>query len=197
VLPCWPCSPSFGQGSCSVGAHAVFLDRDGVLNRAIVVNGVSHPPQTIDDFAILPGVEDACVSLRQARFRLIVVTNQPDIARGTQTLENVERLNNELRRRLPLDDLFMCPHDDHHKCACRKPRPGLLLAAARAHDIDLARSIMVGDRDRDIEAGRAAGCRTVFVDGDYGRSPAPAADLTVASLREAVPWIISQGRTEG
>jgi D-glycero-D-manno-heptose 1,7-bisphosphate phosphatase len=180
-----------------VGAQAVFLDRDGVLNRAIVLNGVPHPPQTIDDFAVLPGVEDACVSLRQAGFRLIVVTNQPDIARGTQTLENVERLNSELRRRLPLDDLLMCPHDDHHKCACRKPRPGLLVAAARAHEIDLARSIMVGDRDRDIEAGHAAGCRTVFVDGGYGRPPAPPADLTVVSLPEAVPWIISQSRTEG
>jgi D-glycero-D-manno-heptose 1,7-bisphosphate phosphatase len=180
-----------------MGVPAVFLDRDGVLNRAIVSKGVPHPPQTIDDFAILPGVEEGCALLQQASFRLIVVTNQPDIARGTQTLENVERLNNELRRRLPLDDLFMCPHDDHHNCACRKPRPGLLLAAARTHDVDLARSVMVGDRDRDVEAGRAAGCRTVFVDGGYGRAPSPPADLTVASLQAAVPWIISQGRTQG
>jgi D-glycero-D-manno-heptose 1,7-bisphosphate phosphatase len=180
-----------------MAARAVFLDRDGVLNRAIVVRGVPHPPQTVDEFAILPGVEEACVSLRHAGFRLIVVTNQPDIARGTQTLEGVERLNGELRRRLPLDDLFMCPHDDHHECACRKPRPGLLLAAARAHDIDLARSVMVGDRDRDVEAGRAAGCRTIFVEAGYGQSPVPPADLTVASLHEAVPWIISQGSNGG
>jgi D-glycero-D-manno-heptose 1,7-bisphosphate phosphatase len=180
-----------------MGVHAVFLDRDGVLNRVIVSHGVPRPPQSVDDFAILPGVEDACLSLRQAGFRLIVVTNQPDIARGSQTLETVEQLNNEVRRHLPLDDLFMCPHDDHHNCNCRKPRPGLLLAAARAHEIDLANSIMVGDRDRDIAAGRSAGCRTVFVDGGYGRLPAPPADLAVASLREAVPWIISQGRSKG
>jgi D-glycero-D-manno-heptose 1,7-bisphosphate phosphatase len=180
-----------------MGTRAVFLDRDGVLNRAIVSHGVPRSPQTVEEFDILPGVAEACAFLRKAGFRLIVVTNQPDIARGTQTLENVERLNSELRRRVALDDLFMCPHDDHHNCNCRKPRPGLLLTAARAYEIDLARSIMVGDRDRDVEAGRAAGCRTVFVDGGYGRSPVPPADLTVASLREAVPWIINRRETGG
>ena len=103
-------------------------------------------------------------------------------------------MHGELRRRLPVDDIYMCPHDDHHSCACRKPKPGMLVAAAADHGIDLARSIMVGDRDKDVEAGRAAGCRTVFVDGGYGKRPVPEppADLTVRSLREAVPWIISQ-----
>ncbi|MFZ5781014.1 MAG: D-glycero-alpha-D-manno-heptose-1,7-bisphosphate 7-phosphatase [Pseudomonadota bacterium] len=177
--------------------RAVFLDRDGVLNRVTVLNGVPHPPQTIDEFGILPGVEEACEVLRKAGFCLIVVTNQPDIARGSQTLEGVGRLNDELRRRLLLDDLFMCPHDDHHKCDCRKPRPGLLLTAAKVHGIDLAGSVMVGDRDRDVEAGRAAGCRTIFVNAGYGRLPAPPADLTVASLQEAVPWIISQSTNGG
>jgi D-glycero-D-manno-heptose 1,7-bisphosphate phosphatase len=180
-----------------VSAPAVFLDRDGVLNRTFVVDGVPHPPQTIDELAVLPGVEEACALLHRERFRLIVITNQPDIARGKQTRENVDRLNGELRRRLPLDDLLVCPHDNQDNCDCRKPRPGLLLAAARTYDIDLPRSFMVGDRDKDIEAGRAAGCRTVYVDGGYGRAPAPPADLTVSSLREAVPWIISQGRIGG
>lgn len=180
-----------------MGARAVFLDRDGVLNRTLVVKGVPHPPRTLGELTILPGVEDACTTLRGQGFRLIVVTNQPDIARGTQTQQAVQRLNDELRRRLPLDDIFTCPHDDHHDCSCRKPKPGLLLAAALAHHIDLATSTMVGDRDKDIEAGRAAGCRTVFVDGGYGRSPSPPADLTVTSLQDAVPWIISQGRAGG
>ena len=141
---------------------AVFLDRDGVLNRTFVVDGVPLPPRT---------------------------------ARGKQTVAAVDRLNGELRRRLPLDDVLVCPHDDQDGCDCRKPRPGMLLAAARLHGVDLAGSIMVGDRDKDVEAGRAAGCRTVFVDGGYGRPPQPPADLTVPSLREAVPWIISQGRS--
>jgi D-glycero-D-manno-heptose 1,7-bisphosphate phosphatase len=174
---------------------AVFLDRDGVLNRTFIVDGVPLPPRTLDEFAILPGVEEACRSLNDQGFRLIVVTNQPDIARGQQTQQGVDRLNGELRRRLPLDDVLVCPHDDRDGCHCRKPKPGMLLTAARAHGIDLAASIMVGDRDKDVEAGRAAGCRTVFVVGGYGRPPEPPADLTVASLREAVPWIISQRRT--
>jgi len=173
-----------------VGVAAVFLDRDGVLNAVSVENGVPRPPRSIDTFEILPGVEEACAALRRQGFCLVVVTNQPDIARGAQTLEAVELMNGELRQRLPLDDILMCPHDDHHNCDCRKPKPGMLLAAARVHNIDLARSVMVGDRDKDVEAGRAAGCRTVFVDGGYGRRPVPQADLTVASLREAVPWII-------
>jgi D-glycero-D-manno-heptose 1,7-bisphosphate phosphatase len=179
-------------GGHSVAAAAVFLDRDGVLNRTNVVDGVPKPPRTIDDFALLPGVEEACAALRGYGFLLIVVTNQPDIARGAQTVDVVERMHGELRRRLPVDDIYMCPHDDHHNCACRKPKPGMLVEAAAVHGIDLARSIMVGDRDKDVEAGRAAGCRTVFVDGGYGKRPVPEANLTVRSLREAVPWIISQ-----
>jgi D-glycero-D-manno-heptose 1,7-bisphosphate phosphatase len=197
VLPCWPWLRSFVPAGFSMGVPAVFLDRDGVLNRTFVVDGVPHPPQTMDELALLPGVEEACALLHRERFRLIVVTNQPDIARGKQTLEGVEKLNGELRRRLPLDGVFVCPHDNQDDCDCRKPRPGLLLMGARAHGIDLVRSFMVGDRDKDIAAGRAAGCRTVYVNGGYGRAPAPPADLTVASLREAVPWIISQGNHGG
>ncbi len=171
--------------------RAVFLDRDGVLNCAIVVDGVPRPPASLDQLEILPGVVEACATLRDAGFCLIVVTNQPDIARGRQTLANVRRLNGEVRRLVGVDDVFTCPHDDADRCACRKPKPGLLLDAASLHGIDLARSVMVGDRDRDIQAGRAAGCRTVFVAAGYARAPSPPADLTVARLREAVPWIIS------
>jgi D-glycero-D-manno-heptose 1,7-bisphosphate phosphatase len=178
-------------------AAAVFLDRDGVLNAVTVRDGVPRSPRTLKEFSLLPGVEEACAILRAAGFHLIVVTNQPDVARGTQTLESVEVMHRELRRRLPVDDVYTCPHDDHHNCDCRKPKPGMLFAGGRAYGIDLAASVMVGDRDKDIEAGRAAGCRTVFVAAGYGRPPEPPADLTVASLREAVPWIISQGSRGG
>jgi D-glycero-D-manno-heptose 1,7-bisphosphate phosphatase len=171
---------------------AVFLDRDGVLNETFVRNGVPHPPATLSDLTILPGVAEACARLHAAGFRLLVVTNQPDVARGTQTMATVDRLNAEVQRLAGVDDMFVCPHDDSDGCNCRKPRPGLLLAAAKSHGIVLAASVMVGDRDRDIGAGRAAGCRTVFVDRGYGKPPVPPADLTVGSLSEAVPWIISQ-----
>jgi D-glycero-D-manno-heptose 1,7-bisphosphate phosphatase len=175
-----------------VSAKAVFLDRDGVLNETCVRNGVPHPPATLADLTILPGVPEACAKLRAVGFRLLVVTNQPDIARGTQTVATVDRLNAEVRRLAGVDDVFVCPHDDRDGCDCRKPRPGLLLVAAKSYGIELAASVMVGDRDRDIGAGRAAGCRTVFVNRGYGNLPVPPADLTVGSLSEAVPWIISQ-----
>jgi D-glycero-D-manno-heptose 1,7-bisphosphate phosphatase len=175
-----------------VFSRAVFLDRDGVLNETFMLDGVSRPPATLADLKILPGVVEACARLRSAGFRLIVVTNQPDVARGIQAADTVRRLNAEVRRVAGIDDVFVCPHDDCDRCACRKPRPGLLLAAAKVHTIELADSVMVGDRDSDVDAGRAAGCRTVFVDRGYGRPPMPPADLTVASLFDAVPWIISQ-----
>lgn len=177
--------------------RAVFLDRDGVLNRAFVVDGVPRPPASLVQLEILPGVAKSLALLRNAGFRLIVVTNQPDIARGRQTLEDVNRLNEALRDQLDFDDIYMCPHDDRDGCDCRKPRPGMLLRAATAHGIDLRNSVMVGDRDRDIEAGRAAGCRTVFVDHGYGNPPQAPADLNVASLFEAVGWILGSHPANG
>ncbi|HXW24275.1 MAG TPA: HAD family hydrolase [Xanthobacteraceae bacterium] len=172
--------------------RAVFLDRDGVLNRAPVVDGVPQSPASVAELEVLPGVAQACALLHKAGFRLIVATNQPNIARGLQTRQTVDAINAALRRALNFDDLYMCVHDDADRCDCRKPRPGMLLAAARAHGLDLAACVMVGDRDRDIAAGRAAGCRTVFVDHGYAKPPDRAADLTVASLRAAVDWIIAR-----
>ena len=177
--------------------RAVFLDRDGVLNRAFVVDGVPHPPASLDQLEILPGVAESLARLRGAGLRLIVVTNQPDVARGRQTIEGVNRLNAALHRQLHFDDVYVCPHDDRDGCDCRKPRPGMLLSAAEVHGIDLGSSVMVGDRDRDIEAGRAAGCRTVFIDHGYGTPPEPPADLNVGSLLEAVAWILEHQHING
>jgi D-glycero-D-manno-heptose 1,7-bisphosphate phosphatase len=171
--------------------RAVFLDRDGVLNRAFVVDGVPHPPRAAAEVEVLPGVVEATTQLRAAGFLLIVVTNQPDIARATTTRAEVDAINHTLAAQVPLDDVRVCPHDDADACACRKPAPGLLLAAAADHQIDVSASVMVGDRWRDIEAGQRAGTRTVYVKAGY-RERAPAAyDLAVASLLEAVPWILA------
>jgi D-glycero-D-manno-heptose 1,7-bisphosphate phosphatase len=182
----------------SAKRRAVFLDRDGVLNRSHVVDGVPRPPDSPQDLELLPGVEDACRTLHEAGLLLIVVTNQPDVARGTQTLETVEAINRELSARLPLDEIRVCPHDDADECDCRKPAPGLLLDAAREHEIELESSVMVGDRWRDVEAGRRAGCGTVFIDSGYPERPPEGPDLTVGGLGEAVPWILersAEGRT--
>jgi D-glycero-D-manno-heptose 1,7-bisphosphate phosphatase len=174
----------------SAGRRAVFLDRDGVLNRATVVDGVPHPPASVAELELLPGVEDACRRLHDAGLLLIVVTNQPDVARGTKTIDEVEELNRELAARLPLDEIRVCPHDDPDECGCRKPAPGMLLDAAREHEIELAKSVMVGDRWRDVEAGKRAGCKTVFVSAGYSERPPDAPDLTVRDLGEAVTWIL-------
>ena len=179
--------------------RAVFLDRDGVLNRANVVDGKPLPPASVDELELLPGVEQACRQLHEAGLLLIVVTNQPDVARGTQTMATVEALNRELSSRLPLDEVRVCPHDDADRCQCRKPAPGLLLDAARDWGIDLENSVMVGDRWRDVEAGRRAGCKTVFIDSGYSERPPEAPDLTVRGLGEAVPWILersAEGRSD-
>jgi D-glycero-D-manno-heptose 1,7-bisphosphate phosphatase len=175
----------------------VFLDRDGVLSRAFVVDGVPRPPAAPQELELLPGVREACAALHEAGLLLVVVTNQPDIARRSVHSETVDLQNEELRATLPLDDIVVCPHDDADGCECRKPKPGMLVEAARRHGIDLARSVMVGDRWRDIAAGRAAGCSTVFVDHDYAETRPMSPDLTVSSLVDAVSWILEQFSSHG
>jgi len=170
---------------------AVFLDRDGVLNAVVVRDGRPYPPGDASEVELLPGVGDACARLRAAGFDLVVVTNQPDVARGTLTLEAVERINDVLRAALPLDEIVVCPHDDADDCECRKPKPGMLVDAARRRGLDLAASFMVGDRWRDVDAGRRAGCRTVLVHRGYDE-PSAEPDGTVSDLGEAAEWILSR-----
>jgi D-glycero-D-manno-heptose 1,7-bisphosphate phosphatase len=173
---------------------AVFLDRDGVLNRAIVRNRLPYPPAGIAELALVDGALEACRLLRDAGLPLIAVSNQPDIARGTTTSETVDAVNTWLMKRLPLDDIRICPHDDHDSCSCRKPKPGLLLNAAAELEINLPASIMVGDRWRDIEAGKRAGCRTVWIDCDYDERKPAAPDFRSTSLLSATDWIIESVR---
>lgn len=176
---------------------AVFLDRDGVLNRAVVVDGRPRPPASAGELQLEPGAEAACRRLKAAGLRLFVVTNQPDLARGGTTPEEVSAINSAIRQRLPIDAIYLCPHDDADGCGCRKPAPGLLLQAAAEHGIDVAVSVMVGDRWRDVEAGRRAGCATVFVDHGYSERRPEAPDLTVGSLDEAVDWIVARTAADG
>jgi len=174
--------------------RAVFLDRDGVINRAMVRDGKPYPPRSFKELRILPGVREACRSLREIGYLLILVTNQPDIARGTADAREVSAIHDHLRQFLRLNDVKVCPHDDAARCACRKPEPGLLLQAAREWDIDLAASYFIGDRWRDIEAGQRAGCRAVFIDYNYReRRPEPPF-LSVRSLREAAGQIVEAFR---
>jgi D-glycero-D-manno-heptose 1,7-bisphosphate phosphatase len=174
--------------------RAVFLDRDGVLNAAVVRDGLPYPPRSVDEVEILPGVEEACSRLDAAGFDLVVVTNQPDIARGTQTLDTVRRINDALLTALPLGEVVICPHDDADGCDCRKPKPGMLVAVAERRGIDLSASFMVGDRWRDVVAGIRAGCRTLLIDRNYDERSVRA-DASVADLGEAAVWILEHDET--
>jgi D-glycero-D-manno-heptose 1,7-bisphosphate phosphatase len=169
---------------------AVFLDRDGVINRAIVREGRPFPPPTLEELEILPGVEEALSSLRRNGYILIVVTNQPDVGRGKVSRESVDFINDYLLTNLPIDEIRTCFHDDKDDCICRKPLPGLVLDAAQKHGIDLKKSYMVGDRWKDIDAGVAAGCKTIFIDYGYLEKRPVNFDHQVQSLLEASNLIL-------
>lgn len=168
---------------------AVFLDRDGVLNATMVHNGIPHPPNSVDELLILPGVKAALELLAAQNFILVVVTNQPDVARGTQTQAAVEAINTSLCELLPLHAVYVCYHDTPDNCHCRKPKPGMLLQAAADHDLDLQHSYMLGDRWSDIEAGRAAGCFTFLIDVPYNQQQRCMPDLIVRDILEAAQYI--------
>ena len=172
--------------------RAVFLDRDGVINRAVVRDGKPYPPADLAALEILPGVSHAMHLLHEAGWLLIVVTNQPDVARGTTSRANVEAMNAHLQMCLPIDEFRICYHDSGDGCNCRKPLPGALLAAADTHGIDLESSYMVGDRWRDTEAGERAGCKTIFLDYGYEEKQPEKFNHRVRSLAEAADIILGR-----
>jgi len=173
--------------------RAVFLDRDGVINRTLEHDGFPHAPTSLGEFEIYPEVPEACRRLKQAGFLLVVATNQPDVGRGTLKQEVVETMHAEMCRQLPLNRVEACYHPGRglSHCDCRKPKPGMLLRAARELGIDLAQSWMVGDRWRDVDCGRAAGCRTVFIDRGYAEELKHQPDFRVNNLLEAAGIILS------
>jgi D-glycero-D-manno-heptose 1,7-bisphosphate phosphatase len=175
---------------------AIFLDRDGVLNRAEVRNGTPHPPASLQELQILPGVARALSALKASGYALVVVTNQPDVARGTATRQSVEDIHHRIRSELCLDAILACFHDNADDCDCRKPKPGLLLRAARDFGLDLASSFMIGDRWRDVEAGERAGCRTFYIDCGYDERPPASYDYRVGSLPEAAGILLALGQPQ-
>ena len=175
---------------------AVFLDRDGVINRALVRDGKPYPPSSLAEFEIVPGVAEACAKLKHAGFILVVATNQPDVGRGTIPQAAVEALHAHMQQALPLDRVEVCYHAGKvaSECDCRKPKPGMLLRAARELNIDLKHSFMVGDRWRDIDCGHAAGCATILIDYNYSEELRQQPDHRVKSLAEAADLILGQSR---
>jgi D-sedoheptulose 7-phosphate isomerase len=175
--------------------RAIFLDRDGVLNRAKMSNRKPYPPDGEAELEVTANARGLLQRLKEQSYKLLVVTNQPDVSRGITTRDSVEGINRKLAKELPVDEILVCYHADGDNCDCRKPKPGLLLEGARRHQIDLAASFMVGDRWRDVEAGQNAGCQTILIDGEYDeKAPAQPPDAKVRSLEEAVNWILQMSR---
>jgi D-glycero-D-manno-heptose 1,7-bisphosphate phosphatase len=182
------------MGEHQVTSRAVFLDRDGVLNKPVVRDGQPFPPSEVAEFEIYPDVIAGCAELKAAGFLLIVVTNQPDVGRGIQNREAVVAMHDHLRRAVPsIDAIEVCFHGGSKHgdpCDCRKPKPGMLERAAAALDIELSASWMVGDRWRDIDCARAAGCRAIFIDHGYREPLREKPDFTVANFAAAVDTIV-------
>ena len=174
-------------------SRAVFLDRDGVLNVALVREGLPYPPATVQDFQICPEAPAACALLREAGFLLVVVTNQPDVERGMQQMETVETMHALLQKEIPLDRIEVCTAagDASPGAQRRKPAPGMLLDAAQALQIDLSRSYMVGDRWRDIDCGHAAGCTTILIERNYSEKLRQRPHHYATDLLEAARLILS------
>jgi len=184
------------MGKHEVRQRAVFLDRDGVLNRVVFRNGMPCSPSRLEDFELYEDVADGCTRLKAANFLLVVITNQPDVGRGVQTREAIEAMHLKMQSALPsLDRVDICYHGGEHygqPCDCRKPRPGLVLRAAAELNVDLKKSYVIGDRWRDIDCARAAGCRAIFIQRGYQESLREAPDFTVATFHEAVNAVLRE-----
>ncbi|MBU1012579.1 MAG: HAD family hydrolase [Bacteroidetes bacterium] len=170
---------------------AVFLDRDGVICRTFVRNGKPYAPRKLKSFILMPNAQRSVALLKQFGFKVIVVTNQPDIGNGLVPLEEVEAMHLKLYEKTMIDDVFMCTHRQDEGCDCRKPNPGMLNKASLKHSIDLKKSFMIGDRSSDIEAGNKAGCKTIFIDRHYKETRPLQFHAIVNSLQSAVAYIIT------
>jgi D-glycero-D-manno-heptose 1,7-bisphosphate phosphatase len=168
---------------------AVFLDRDGVINKAIVVDGKPFPPSSIIDLEILDGVELGIEKLKIAGYKVFIVTNQPDVARGKTSETNILEINDYLKNKLRIDEVSCCFHDGTDECNCRKPKPGMILDLASRWNIDLAKSFLIGDRWRDILSAKNAGVKSILIDYNYDEQYEPP-DFASVSFEQAINYIL-------
>ena len=181
----------------SARRRAVFLDRDGVLVATEVRDGKPIAALTLDAFEILPEAPAAVAALKAAGFVTVVATNQPEMARGNVDSATMDAMHARLQAAMPIDAVYICPHDSGEGCGCRKPAPGMLVQAADDLDLDLSASYMVGDRWRDVGAGRAAGCTTVLSERGYAEPERLEPDLTAGDVAEAAALILDREKAVG
>jgi len=173
----------------SIKNKAIFLDRDGVVDRVIMREGKPSSPWRFEEFEILPDVKECLEEFKRMGFLNIVFTNQPDISRGFLRIEDLEKMHKVIAERLPVDEIEFCPHDDKDNCSCRKPKPGLILKAAQKWSIDLKRSYVVGDGWKDIGAGKAVGCKTFLIRREYNKDFQTGYDFEITNLKKMVEII--------
>jgi D-glycero-D-manno-heptose 1,7-bisphosphate phosphatase len=170
---------------------AIFLDRDGVINFSKIINGKPYAPTSLAEFKIIPNVKKALQLFKNKGYLLIIITNQPDVARMKISLENINEFHRVIKKLLPITEIFTCFHDDNDNCECRKPKPGKILDAVKKYNIDTSISYMIGDRWKDIEAGKNAGCKTVFIDYQYKEKQPSNYNFKVKSIYEAAEIILN------
>ena len=149
--------------------RAIFLDRDGVINRVIMKEGKPYSPRKLSDFLFTAGIKEVLALLKEDDFILIVVTNQPDISRGLIRWDELNAIHDLIRSELPIDDIIVCPHDNDDNCDCRKPKPGMIVESARKWGINIESSFIIGDTWKDMGAGEKAGCTTILLDAPYNQ----------------------------
>ena len=169
----------------------VFLDRDGILNTSVIVNNKPFAPKSVSDLIITPNIKSKLTKLKSNGILLIVITNQPDVSRGTATRESVDQINKALQDYLPLDEIYVCFHDNSDNCKCRKPKPGNIINASKKYNIDLDKSFMIGDRRGDVQAGNSVGLTTIFVDYNYSEEKPLDSNYIVETVPDALDIAIN------
>lgn len=181
------------MGECEVSlSAAVFLDRDGVINEVIVKNNVVFSPRTRDEFNINNTAAQAVLQLKASGYRVVVLTNQPDIRRGLLKQSDLDWMHEKIKMEVDVDDIIYCPHDDRDKCLCRKPKPGMIIQYAKKCKIDVSASYLIGDGIKDIEAANRAGCTAILMKRLYNKNVE--CDIKITSLMEAVDVILNHKR---
>lgn len=163
---------------------AIFLDRDGIINVTNIINRKPVAIYNASQLVFVDGIVELVRYFCDLGFLIFCITNQPDISRGKLSEKNVLEINEKIMKELPIKKIYVCPHDDADKCECRKPKTGMLMEAKREYYIDMKSSWVIGDRWSDIECGKSAGCKTIFVDYGYSENLLSIPDITVKNIKE-------------
>lgn len=166
--------------------RAIFLDRDGVINKASFVNGKHRSPMLAGEVELYEDAKSSINKLRKLGFLIFVMTNQPEISRGNLRLEESDAINGVIQKEIEPEEIIVCPHDDSDRCCCRKPLPGMITDLISRYKLNPDTCYLIGDRANDIEAGQAAGVKSIQIDRGYPVDLSPHKLASARSLSGAV-----------